>query len=91
MPPEVGRSLGKTLRELKGGMDKFRQELNSDREFKEAKSALRDVKKAIDAPRKFADPKRIISEIAKAEPEVIVEAKDKPTDGVAPAERESPD
>ncbi len=66
--PDVGRSLGKTIRELRGGMDKFRQELNSDKDFREAQEALRDVKKAVDAPRKFADPKRLITDLAKSEP-----------------------
>ena len=61
--PEVGRSLGKTIRDLRGGLDSFRRELNSDQGFRDAQSAIRDIKKAVQVPRNLANPRRILTEM----------------------------
>lgn len=61
--PEVGRSVGKTIRNLRGGLDSFRRELNSDKDFREAQSAIRDIKKAVQAPRNLVNPRRILTDL----------------------------
>lgn len=64
--PEVGRTIGKTIRDLRRGLDNFKRDLNSDQGFSDAKTAIKDIKKVVNAPRKFTDPKRILTEIVKA-------------------------
>ena len=73
----MGRSLGKTIRDLRSGLDSFRRELNSDQGFRDAASAIRDIKKAVQAPRNLANPRRILTEMVAAEDKDPKPEKDK--------------
>ena len=61
--PEVGRSLGKTLRQLRRGISDFKEQLNTDEDLREAKSAVHDIKKATEVPRVLADPKAVMRKV----------------------------
>jgi len=63
--PEVGRTLGRTVAQLRRGIADFKTELRQDEDLQEARSAVRDLKKAVEVPRTLANPKRLLTKVAK--------------------------
>lgn len=66
--PEVGRTVGKTVQDFRRGLQGMKDELERDEDFRDARSAVRDLKTAVDAPRKFTNPRRMLADLAKEEP-----------------------
>ncbi len=61
--PEVGRQLGRTVANLRRGLDDFKREVDRDGSLREARNSLHDLKRAIDAPRRLADPHRLLNDL----------------------------
>jgi len=62
--PEVGRAMGKTLMQLRRGVQDFKEELRRDEDLQDARSTIREIKQAVDVPRTMANPKRMLSKVA---------------------------
>lgn len=56
--PEVGRTLGKTIAQLRRGLQDFRAQLDKDESLREVGGAVRELKKLAEAPRVLANPTR---------------------------------
>ena len=61
--PEVGRTLGKTMVQLRKGIAEFKDQIRDDDDLKDVKATVQDFKKAIDAPRALADPGRLLDSL----------------------------
>lgn len=61
--PEVGRTLGKTVVQLRKGLADFKEQLRDDEDLRDVKATVHDFKKAIDAPRNLADPARLLDNL----------------------------
>lgn len=61
--PEVGRTLGKTVAQLRRGLDDFKAQIAADQDLREAKSAVHDLRRAVQAPRVLADPRRLLRDL----------------------------
>lgn len=61
--PEVGRTLGKTVVQLRKGIADFKEQLRDDEDLRDVKATVHDFKKAVDAPRILADPSRVLDNL----------------------------
>ena len=58
--PEVGRSLGKTVVQLRRGLQDFKDQIAADEDLREVRATVHDLRRAVDAPRVMADPRRLM-------------------------------
>ena len=56
--PEVGKTLGKTVAQVRRGMQDFRAQLDRDESLRDVRDTMRDLKQISDAPRVLANPTR---------------------------------
>ena len=56
--PEVGRSVGKTLVQLRKGVQDFKNQLDTDEDLRDVKSTMHDLRKVTEAPRVLANPQQ---------------------------------
>ena len=61
--PEVGRTLGKTVVQLRKGIADFKDQIREDSELRDVKATVHDFKKAVDAPRVLAQPGRLLDNL----------------------------
>ena len=61
--PEVGRTVGRAVGELRRNFTDFRRELEKDTDFRDAQSTVRDLKRSLEVPRIATDPKRLFHEL----------------------------
>ena len=65
--PEVGRTVGRTVAQLRQGLNKLKQEVDLDSEVRDLSKTVRDAKskvaKAVEAPRKFGNPTKMLSDL----------------------------
>lgn len=54
--PEVGRSLGRTLGQLRRGLQEFKDQMERDEDIREIKTTVRDLERELRAPRVLTDP-----------------------------------
>jgi sec-independent protein translocase protein TatA len=66
--PEVGRTLGKTVVQLRKGIADFREQIRHDEDLRDVKATVHDFKRAVDAPRAFGDPRRMLENLADEAP-----------------------
>lgn len=62
--PEVGRTLGKTVVQLRKGIADFKEQIRQDEDLRDVKATVHDFKRAVDAPRALADPRRVLDKLA---------------------------
>ena len=58
--PEVGRTLGKTVAQLRRGFQDFKDQMDKDDTLRDVRKSVQDVKRAIEVPRAVADPGRML-------------------------------
>jgi sec-independent protein translocase protein TatA len=65
--PQVGRTLGRSVAQLRRGLHEFRDQLDRDGALREIKDAVRDttgeIKRAAAMPRVLADPGRALRDL----------------------------
>ncbi len=65
--PEVGRTVGRTVAQLRQGINKLKQEVDLDSEVRDLGKTVRDAKnkitKAVEAPKKFTNPTKMLSDL----------------------------
>ena len=61
--PEVGRTLGKTVAQLRRGFQDFKDQMNRDDTLKEVRKSVGDMKRAMEVPRAIADPARALTDL----------------------------
>lgn len=61
--PEVGRTVGKSITQLRRGLQDFKDHLDRDEDIREAKSAVHELKRAVDAPRQYTSPRRLLEKL----------------------------
>lgn len=54
--PEVGRSLGKTVAQLRRGLQDFKDQIDRDEDIRDIKSTVRELKREVRTPRVMTDP-----------------------------------
>ncbi len=59
--PEVGRAIGKTMIELRRGLQNFKDEIDSDGSLTDARSALTDLRDTIKSPQILEDPRKLLN------------------------------
>ncbi len=65
--PEVGKQVGKTIIQLRQGMQRLRDEIDLDEDFREVKDTVTDVGEdlhdSVDAPRVSMDPQHLLQDL----------------------------
>lgn len=66
--PQVGRSLGRTIAQLRRGLQEFKDQMDRDESLREVRDAVRDTRRELDdvtrVPRAIADPRRALRGLA---------------------------
>ena len=60
--PQVGRRVGRTVADLRRGLQGFRDELEKDADLREAREAFDDAQKGIRETKRLADPRRLLDD-----------------------------
>ncbi|MHC4918428.1 MAG: twin-arginine translocase TatA/TatE family subunit [Planctomycetota bacterium] len=65
--PEVGKQVGRTIIQLRQGMQKLRDEIDLDEDLREVKESVIDVQhdlqESVDEPRVAMDPRRLLDDL----------------------------
>jgi sec-independent protein translocase protein TatA len=61
--PEVGRTLGKTVAQLRRGFQDFKDQMDRDDTLRDVRKTMSDVKRAVDVPRAIVDPGRMLQNL----------------------------
>ena len=61
--PEVGRTLGKTVAQLRRGFQEFKDQMDRDETLRDVKKSFQEVKRAVDLPRAIVDPGRMLRDL----------------------------
>jgi TatA/E family protein of Tat protein translocase len=61
--PEVGRTIGKSITQLRRSLQDFKDQLDRDEDLRDAKSAVRDLERAVRAPRQYGSPARLLEKL----------------------------
>ena len=72
--PEVGRTIGKTVVQLRKGLADFKEQIRDDEDLRDVKATVHDFQRAVDAPRNLTDPTRLLEHLT----ELIIPADETP-------------
>lgn len=61
--PEVGRTLGKTVAQLRRGFQDFKNQMDRDDTLRDVRKSVQDMKRAMEVPRAIADPGRALRDL----------------------------
>ena len=61
--PEVGRTLGKTVAQLKRGFQEFKDQMDRDETLRDVKKSFQEVQRAVEVPRAIVDPGRMLRDL----------------------------
>jgi Sec-independent protein translocase protein TatA len=61
--PEVGRTLGRTVAQLRRGFQEFKDQMDRDETVREVKDSVRDLKRSAQLPRAIANPGRLLQDL----------------------------
>ena len=67
--PDVGRRLGRTIANLRKGLDDFKREMGKDPAMRDARSSLGEIGRTIDQTKRLVDPRRVIDDLTRLPPE----------------------
>jgi len=61
--PEVGRTVGRTIQQLRRGLQDFKDQLGQDEDLRQARSSIQDIRRTLEMPAVAADPKRLFEHL----------------------------
>jgi TatA/E family protein of Tat protein translocase len=79
--PEVGRTVGKTVLQLRKGFQDFKLQIDADEELRDARGTLHEMNRSLALPRELRDPRRALEKLTQEPP---------PPDAAGPAAPSAP-